>query len=72
MEAPELTASEWAAQTWEGGGFMMWPLAAAFIIGMIVVVWKLVDLTSKGARTRKTLRTVDGLVAEGRAPETPA
>jgi biopolymer transport protein ExbB len=69
LEAPELTWQEWVSETWEGGGFMMWPLAAAFIIGMIVIVWKLIDLTAKSTRTRRTLRTVDALVAEGRIAE---
>jgi biopolymer transport protein ExbB len=57
------------ADIWEGGGFMMWLLAAAFLVGMLVIVWKLVDLTAKGARTRRVLRDVDALVAEGRIAE---
>ena len=24
---------------WEGGGFMMWPLAACFVIGMLIILW---------------------------------
>jgi biopolymer transport protein ExbB len=54
---------------WEGGGFMMWFLAAAFLVGMIVIVIKLIDLTTKGARTKRVLRDVDALVAEGRIAE---
>ncbi len=69
VDQPDLTFSEQVAEIWEGGGWMMWFLAAAFIIGMIVVVWKLIDLTSKGARTRRILREVDALVAEGRIAE---
>jgi hypothetical protein len=34
LEQPDLTWQEQAAEIWEGGGFMMWPLAAAFVIGM--------------------------------------
>jgi biopolymer transport protein ExbB len=64
-ETPDMTFAE----IWEGGGFMMWFLGATFLIGMLVVVWKLIDLTSKGARTRRVLRDVDGLVAEGRIAE---
>src|SRR5690606_27017966 len=60
---------EQASQLWTDGGWMMWPLAASFIIGIIVSVWKLIDLTAKGARTRGTLRQVDTLVAEGRIAE---
>ncbi len=69
LEAPDLTFSEQVAEIWEGGGFMMWPLAAAFVLGVIVIIWKLIDLTSKSSRTRRTLRTVDELVAEGRIAE---
>ena len=66
MESPDLTFGEQVEQLWEGGGFMMYFLAAAFLIGMAVIIWKLIDLTAKGARTRRVLRNVDGLVAEGR------
>lgn len=62
VETPEMTFMD----IWEGGGWMMWPLLICAVIGGLVIVWKLVDLTSKSARTRRTLRTVDGLVAEGR------
>jgi biopolymer transport protein ExbB len=64
-ETPDMTFRD----IWDGGGFMMWFLAAAFLVGMLVIIWKLVDLTSKGARTRRVLREVDGLVAEGRINE---
>lgn len=62
VETPEMTFMD----VWEGGGWMMWFLATAAAIGAIVIIWKLIDLTTKASRTRKTLRTVDGLVAEGR------
>src|SRR5690606_25067841 len=54
---------------WEGGGWMMWPLLACAVIGGLVIGWKLYDLTSKGARTKRVLREVDALVAEGRYTE---
>jgi len=69
LEAPDLTFQEQVEEIWVGGGFMMYPLSAAFLIGIIVIVWKLIDLTSKASRTRRTLRTVDTLVAEGRIAE---
>lgn len=69
LEAPDLTFQEQAAEIWEGGGFMMWPLSAALLVGLVVIVWKLIDLTMKSGRTRKTLREVDALVAEGRIAE---
>jgi biopolymer transport protein ExbB len=65
VETPEMTLMD----IWEGGGWMMWFLAAAFVVGIGVVIWKLIDLTSKGARTRRVLREVDALVAEGRIAE---
>jgi len=65
VEGPDMTFRD----VWEGGGFMMWFLGAAFLVGMLVIVWKLIDLTTKGARTRRVLREVDGLVAEGRIAE---
>jgi biopolymer transport protein ExbB len=65
VETPEMTLMD----IWEGGGWMMWFLAAAFVVGIGVVIWKLIDLTSKGARTRRVLRDVDALVAEGRIAE---
>ena len=69
VEGPDQTFGEQVEALWEGGGWMMWFLAAAFIIGMIVIIWKLIDLTVKAARTRRTLREVDALVAEGRIAE---
>ncbi|HEX6925755.1 MAG TPA: MotA/TolQ/ExbB proton channel family protein [Longimicrobiaceae bacterium] len=65
VETPEMTFMD----IWEGGGWMMWPLLACAVIGGLVIVWKLYDLTSKGARTKRVLREVDALVAEGRYAE---
>ncbi len=61
-ETPDMTFRD----IWEGGGFMMWFLGATALLGLIVIIWKLIDLTSKAARTKKVLRQVDALVAEGR------
>lgn len=69
LEQPDLTLGEQMTEIWEGGGWMMWPLLLSLVIGFIVIIWKLFDLTTKSARTRKTLRTVDSLVAEGRIAE---
>ena len=65
VDTPEMTFMD----IWEGGGWMMWPLLACAVIGGLVIVWKLYDLTSKGARTKRVLREVDALVAEGRYAE---
>ncbi|MGH7458382.1 MAG: MotA/TolQ/ExbB proton channel family protein [Longimicrobiaceae bacterium] len=69
LEAPEMTFTEQVAQLWEDGGFMMWFLAAAALVGLVVIIWKLVDLTTKSARTQRTLREVDELVEQGRFQE---
>ncbi|MFW6078934.1 MAG: MotA/TolQ/ExbB proton channel family protein [Gemmatimonadota bacterium] len=69
MEGPDLTLTEWLVQTWDDGGFMMWPLGACLAIGLGIIVWKLIDLGIKSARTRKVLREADALIAEGRLTE---
>jgi biopolymer transport protein ExbB len=69
FEMPDRTFSEVVADTWSDGGFMMWPLAAAALIGLIIIVWKLFDLSSKAVRTRKFLREVDELVAQRKINE---
>lgn len=51
---------------WTGGGFMMWPLAACFGIGMLIIAWKFFSLTGKAAANRKLLKEVDGLIAQQR------
>jgi biopolymer transport protein ExbB len=53
-------------QTFKDGGFMMYPLAFFAIAGVIISIWKLIDLQIKGARTRKVLSETDQLLAEHR------
>lgn len=64
IDAPNLTFSERASAFWADGGPMMWPLGGMFAIGLIIIVWKLVDLSTKSARTRKVLRGVDERLAD--------
>jgi biopolymer transport protein ExbB len=64
IDAPEMTTGEYIRSFWTDGGFMMWPLGASLAIGLIIIVWKLVDLSTKTARTRKVLRGVDERLAE--------
>jgi biopolymer transport protein ExbB len=64
-----MTFSEQVADIWSGGGFMMWPLALALAIGLVIIVWKLFDLSSKSLRTRKFLREVDELIAQRKINE---
>jgi biopolymer transport protein ExbB len=69
IEQPDLTMGEWISQTWEGGGFMMYPLALAFLVGVVIIVWKFFTLTSTSARTKSLLRDVDALLADHRTDE---
>ncbi len=55
-----------ASDIWVGGGFMMWPLATCFVIGMMIIFWKFASLTGKAAANRKLLKEVDGLIAQQR------
>jgi biopolymer transport protein ExbB len=57
------------AHFWRDGGFMMWPLALAALIGLIIIVWKLFDLSTTSLRTRRFLREVDELIAQRKINE---
>ncbi len=69
LDAPKLTPTEWLVQTWNDGGWMMWFLGAVALLGLVVIVWKLIELSIKGARTSKFLREVDALLAERKLDE---
>jgi biopolymer transport protein ExbB len=69
MDAPELTWQEQMVAGWEDMGFMRWPLALCLLIGILVIIWKFFDLTSKASKTRKILREVDELLAQHRIKE---
>jgi biopolymer transport protein ExbB len=69
LEAPELSFTENTIQLWNDGGWMMWPLGLSAVLGLVIIVWKLFDLTTKGARTRSFLRAVDDLIASRKLKE---
>lgn len=69
MEAPDLSFTEQVAQLWTDGGWVMWPLGLCALVGLIVIVWKLVDLTSKASRTKRFLREADELIAQRKIDE---
>ena len=70
LEAPERTFTEWALQTWEDAGDpMRWPLLACVIVGIIVIIWKLIDILRKGGATKKILRNVDELLSQQQIKE---
>jgi len=69
IDAPELSFTENMLQLWNDGGWMMWPLGFSAVLGLVIIVWKLFDLTTKGARTRSFLRAVDDLIASRKLKE---
>jgi len=69
VQGPDLTWTEQLRQLWVDGGWMMWPLGAAALLGLIIIVWKLIDITVKAGRTRKLLRDVDQLLTERKVNE---
>lgn len=69
LDAPDLTLMEQLQQSWVDGGWMMWPIGASFVLGIIVAIWKLIEFAIKGSRTKGYLRQVDTLLAEGRIEE---
>jgi biopolymer transport protein ExbB len=69
IDAPELTFTEQVAKLWDDTGFMRWPLAFCLVLGILVIIWKFVDLTAKAARTRRILKDVDELLTQQRIKE---
>jgi biopolymer transport protein ExbB len=67
--APDLPWTQDMINLWNDGGWMMWPIGLSAVIGLIVIVWKLFDLSTKGARTKKFLREVDSLIAQRKINE---
>ena len=69
VDAPELTFSENAAQTWENLGIMQFPLLICVILGIIIIIWKFFSLMGKASGTRKVLGEVDELLSQHRVKE---
>ena len=69
MDQPQLTVGEWLQSIWSDMGFMRYPLLFCLALGILVIIWKLVDLGSKGSKTRKILKTVDELLVQSRMKE---
>ena len=57
------------AEIWEAGGWMMWPLGAALAIGILIILFKLVDLQLKGGKNKKVLQEADEQIAAGHLDE---
>jgi biopolymer transport protein ExbB len=69
VDAPDLTLGEQLAQLWGDTGFMRWPLALCLVLGILVIIWKFIDLTSKASRTKRILKDVDELLTQQRIKE---
>lgn len=69
MEAADLTIGEQITKNWDETGFMRWPLAFCMVLGLIVIVWKFIDLQGKSSKTKKILKEVDELLNEDRLRE---
>jgi biopolymer transport protein ExbB len=69
VTAPHKTWQQWVAQSWHDTGWMVWPLTATALIGIIVAAWKFFNLMSKASRTRRILKEVDELLTQHRVKE---
>ena len=69
MEGQDLTWQEQLSTNWDATGFMRWPLALCLVIGIIVIIWKFIDLTAKATRTKRILKDVDELLTQKRIKE---
>jgi len=69
LDAPELSWQESLNQYWTDTGWMRWPLALCLVLGIVVIVWKFIDLTSKASRTKRILKEIDELLTQKRIKE---
>jgi biopolymer transport protein ExbB len=69
VTTPQLTWQQWVAKEWWDTGWMRYPLALSGLIGLVVIIWKFIDLGGKSARTRKILKEVDELLTQRRIKE---
>lgn len=53
-------------EIWEAGSFMMWPLGFCLVAGILIIIWKFIDLLMKSLGNRRLLGEVDGLIAQQR------
>lgn len=67
--APDVPWTQDLVNLWNDGGWMMWPIGLSALIGLIVIGWKLYELSTKNARTRRFLHQIDALIAEGKLEE---
>lgn len=69
MEAPDYTFTEQLVQAWNDADFMAWPLGACVVAGLLVIIWKFIDIFMKSSSTKKILREVDAQLANHQIKE---
>ena len=69
MDVAELTMREQINDSWEGMGFMRWPLLICLVLGILVIIWKFVSLTVTASKTKRVLKDVDELLTQQRIRE---
>jgi len=55
---------EQVATLWDDTGFMRWPLLFCLLFGVVVIIWKMISLQMKAAKTRSILKDVDELLTQ--------
>jgi biopolymer transport protein ExbB len=69
LDADNRPLGEQIAELWADTGFMRWPLAFCLLLGIVVIIWKFIDLSSKASKTRAILSEVDELLNQHRIRE---
>jgi biopolymer transport protein ExbB len=69
MDAADLGPGEQLSLAWEQMGSMRYPLGLCLVLGIIMIIWKFIDLTTKSAATKKVLSEVDELLVQQRVQE---
>ena len=69
VDTPDLTWQEQIATNWDATGWMRYPLAFCLFLGIVVIIIKFVDLTTKATRTKRILKEVDELLTQQRIRE---
>jgi biopolymer transport protein ExbB len=59
-----LTWQEQVQTNWDGMGFMRYPLLFCLVLGVLVIIYKFIDLTVKSAKTKSLLKQVDELLTQ--------
>lgn len=69
MDVAELTMREQINDSWQGMGFMRYPLLVCLVMGIAVIIWKFVSLTVTASKTKRVLQDVDELLTQQRIRE---